>query len=413
MRIKIRNAQELILMCIALAGELPKNFDPAEYNIPITKAYLKTRITAMKKNGLVTSRRKQNYTRLKDPEGLKALANFSEALFEHYMRISNNHSSGRSGSAKKKMNISAQVSSVFFMMRCGCLIDTIGMEYDSNLFGKKNKNENNVLDSILGGSDFFINNTASPTFFLDSKGEILPLRKLAESANHKEPCFFSARFIKNSIETRESKIKIRGSRFTGFFLNDSDIFSVYYIDKADEDFLIKNNAEAEAKITGAKIFNAANPDKQILTVPDSIIIIPDKELIPSIINPEKRKRFSLNSIYNSFSIIPDDEEGQFMMEIFKTKNYREKIKNTLYYPEEIRNDKDCDGIIDGRKSWELITCNYSKIYRIKKEKTRKAHVICFDTQEEMIKELLKGYNTEFITIKWEDRHELKRLMKEQ
>lgn len=410
MKIKIRNAQELILMCIALAGELPKNFDPAGHNIPITKPYLKTQITAMKKNGIVTSRRKQNYTRLKDPEGLKTLADFSEALFEHYMRISNNHSLSGSGNAKKKMNINAQVASVYFMMRCGCLIDTIGMEYDSNLFGKKNKNENNILDSILGGSDFFINDDSSSTFFLDSKGEILPLKKLAQSVSHKEPYFFSARFIKNSIETRESKIKIRGSRFTGFLLTPTRIFSVYYIEKAGEDFLIKNNAEAEAKTTGAKIFNAANPNRRLLTIPDSIVIIPDKESIPSIIHPEKRTRFSLSSVYDTFTIITDDEEGQFMMEILKTENYREKIKNTLYYPEEIRNGKDCDGVVDGRKSWELITCDYSKIYRIKKEKTRKVHVICFDTQKEIIKKLLKGYNTEFITIKWEDRQELKKMI---
>jgi hypothetical protein len=99
----------------------------------------------------------------------------------------------------------------------------------------------------------------------------------------------------------------------------------------------------------------------------------------------------LEALFSHFYFLPPNIYGDFVIQILSRENWRAKLQEALYG--EPAKDPRLDGVMNGTPSWELISCEYSKIQMVKKlAGNNPVNFIIFGWQEPILKQLTKGMN---------------------
>lgn len=351
MKIKANNLSEYFISLLALAGEVSKDIKISD----ATDKSVSNIITKLKKKHYLKIDKKHKRIRLKYPEGLEALKEFSEELYYHYMLVSNNHNFAMT---EKGVKTSKELSEVIIFLESeGYEIDNLKIDYNPNNFGQ-NENED-ILASILTGNMF---DMGLAHFY--ENGEVVPLMEGISFIPETAKKFFSTRYIKMNVSGTN---KMNLSKIRGILLSNENIYCIY---SGDKTLSLNIGAEKYMKKLAYDIYQNAY-DKQAKNI-SAIIFSND---IP--------KKFSDN-MFNAYHVISYDHPEIFQM--ITQKNWKTKIQNLLYGDV---SDTVYDGNWEGMPSYELLSCNYDKI-NIQHPADLIPHYICFSWQEETVRKLLKN-----------------------
>lgn len=361
MDITANNTTEVLLGLIALAGEIPKDISINEIN----ERTLQNQISKAKKSKIFKIDNNHNRIRLKSPDGLTALQEFSEELYMHYNMVSNNH---QFQTSKKALANQKQFSqTVLMMIENGYEIDNMNIIHKSNHFGK-NMEKVDEIDFVLGDGllDFGMNK-------FTSSGKIIPVIDAASLIPFHEKRFFTSKYLKLG-ESINDRINI--SRISGVMLSQGNLYNVYNLEDGARIF---KNSEMDMNNTIQNLYASAYG--KILKDFEAIIIT--KTL------PLRTER--LDGLFSHYYFIPNSWYGNIVIRILSCENWREKVQEALYG--EVSPSSIADGFFNNIPSWELVTCEYSKIKKVKKiAGNNPVHFIIYDWQENIIKKLTQGMN---------------------
>ena len=364
MNIIANNTTEVLLALIALAGEIPKNIEIAE----VSDKTLQNQISKAKKASILKVDTKHNRVRLKAPHGLEALENYSEELYLHYNMVSNNH---QFQTSKKAVDSQKTFSkTVIQMLKCGYEIDNIRIIHKSNHFGK-NEEEKDEIDLVLGGGllDIGMDKFAA-------NGEIVPLVESASLMTKNERRFYTSKYLKHGVSIND---RINISRISGILLSEGNLYNVYNLEDGSKIF---KSAETDMNEEIRKIYTSAYGK-----LPKGFEAIIITGMIPA-------RTERLDSIFSHYYFIPENEYGNLIIRILSCENWKAKLQEAIYG--ESSRDSRIDGIMNGVLSWELLTCEYNKVQRLKKiAGNNPVNFVIFGWQEDSIRVLTKGLNCSF------------------
>lgn len=372
MDIVANNTTEVLLSLIALAGEIPKDISINEIN----ERTLQNQISKAKKSKIFKIDNNHNRIRLKSPDGLMALKNFNEELYMHYNMVSNNHQFQTS--KKALVNQKQFCQTVLMMLENGFEIDNFSIIHESNHFGK-NAEKVNEIDFVLGDGllDFGMNKFAN--------GEnIIPIVDAASLIPYNEKRFFTSKYLKLG-ESVNDRINI--SRISGVMLSQGNLYNVYNLEDGARIF---KNSEMDMNNTIQNIYASAYG--KVLKDFEAIILT---EKLPA-------RTERLDGLFSHYYFVPHSRYGNIVIRILSCENWREKVQESLYG--EASSSTIADGFFNDIPSWELLTCEYSKVKKIKKiAGNNPVHFIIYEWQEDVIKKLAQGmnYTCEILTYEQE------------
>ena len=382
MKVTANNITEVLLALIALAGEIPKDITINE----VSEKTLQNQISKSKKAGLLKIDANHNRIRLKSPKGLAALKEYSEELYLHYNMVSNNH---KFQTSKKALLSQQQFSStVIMMLMNGYEIDNLSIRHKSNHFGK-NEDEKDGIDLVLGDGLLGI---GMDKFAAD--GNIIPLIDSASLLTKSERRFYTSKYLKLGEPIND---RINVSRLTGTMLSGGNLYNVYNIEDGSRIF---KSAEIDMNNKVRNIYMSAYG--KTLREFEAIIII--KQI------PTRMDR--LEEIFSHYYFIQDSRYGAFTLEILSQENWKQKLQEALYG--EISPSPRFDGAVGDIPSWELLSCEYSKIQKLKKiAGDNPVHFVIFEWQIPIVTQFARGMNFSFqVLTEGQEQELLRELLKE-
>ncbi len=369
MKVTVNNVGELAIALIGLAGELPKDINLKNIN----NRTLQNAISKYKKEMRLKIDKKHNRVRLRSPQGIEDLKNISNDLYQHYMMISNNHNFSHSEKATENLKFYSETT--LMMLRNECLIDNISLRYKPNHFGK-NTEEYDPLET------FEIN-----PFVEDNK--IVTIGKATSVIPKNEKRFYTSKYLKHGYPVTH---RINLSKISGLLISNENMYRVYCF---NDEILIPLTAEQTMGVMTRKIYENAYGKAPAKS---SAIIISNEM-------PKK----DLSKLFTDVHTIPNDKNGDFVLQMLCTDNWREKILKALYG--EVCHSKLYDGTKDDLPSWELLSCDYSKLQTIKKvAKDMPVNIICFDFQVPLVKKITKGVKTQIDILNNKQKDMLQQLL---
>lgn len=141
---------------------------------------------------------------------------------------------------------------------------------------------------------------------------------------------------------------------------------------------------------------------------EAIVFLEDLSVVPEML--KRTKGFNPTKFLNQYYIIPT-KHAELPIKILTTPNHREIIKALIYDTKKSEINEAHDGMIADIKSYEFLSCNYSKIEDIKKDGTP-AHIVCYSWQAESIRNCIpQRIDLDFYVIPDEISDRLKKYFK--
>lgn len=361
MNVTANNITEVVISLIALAGEVPKDLKIQE----VKEKTFQNQISKAKKDSILKIDNNHKRIRLKAPKGLELLNNFSEELFLHYNMVTNNHQFQTSKKAIQSQKYFSQA--VLQMVRNGFEIDNFNIVHKSNHFGK-NEEERDEIDFVLGSGllDIGMNKFAAD-------GKIIPLVESASLLTQNERRFYTSKYLKLGSNIND---RINVSRISGIMLTEGNMYNVYRLDDGSKIF---KSAEYDMNNIIRKIYMSAYG--KTLNDFEAIIIT---NLLPA-------RTERLDGLFSHYYFIPNNIYGDVVIQILSRKNWKAKLQEALYG--EVSPNPRVDGIMNDIPSIEILSCEYSKIQKIKKiAGNNPVDFIAFEWQKPIVDKLARGMN---------------------
>lgn len=379
MIVNVYNAKELLIVIASICGELSTDVELPDITIGTTG----NAILSLKKEKVFSVNKKEKRVRFRwGIEGQEGIKEISTRLYAHYVFLTNNHKFKSGDNSIKRQRESSEDS--LFLLLSQVHVDNIKIEYKPNNFGQ-NKDQRIFFEK---GEKVFPN-----------IGEILNLKEFTGILPDGNGFFYSSRILKKMLSSSGTS-RINTSKANGILLANKNSYVVYgetllegktskTAERAMRDFSfrIKENA-----------FGRGNCEKYNRNSSGMAIVLLDKDgkkykrEIKSIV---KSNSFLLDKIYESYHLIPKNENGRRVLKIIEKQNWEHRLLKSLY-----GNNIEKTGINDGYaeegyRSWELLSCNYKKLRVIMKAvfSGETIDIVCFSWQAEIVKEITKNINT--------------------
>lgn len=389
MQITLGNMNEYIIASISLAGELDKNLLITN---TITDNYYKDTLYRMSKDKLIT--RKEDRVRLLAPKGIDSLKK-QEDLYTHYMLMTTNHRTPKNRSEKARRQKLAQTVSAF--IRKGMYIDNIQILHITNEFGKyptKAIDENISLDRFMGQSRIY--NVGERNFLKDSAR--ISYFDMITNLEPGNAYFYTSKVIKFFDESNINTVRIALSRTMGELLSNGNSYPIYYIKSLNE--IWKKEIEKEVKFHIDKAHDLAfgkeslNRKRELHKGNQAIFLTDKKDLIEPICKmPLNTKNINPRTVFGEVYLLPNDEDGFYVMDLLLSENWEEKIIKSIYGKKVTSGLP--DAMINQKPSWELLSCNVGKLKKITSLNNKQIHIVCYEWQKEILTKILFKKEIEF------------------
>ena len=259
-------------------------------------------------------------------------------------------------------------------------MDNIKLRHSINNFGKLEQKRITVQDGKV---------------FPDI-GDILDIKSIIENIPEDEGYFYNAKIFKKVFSSNATS-RINMSKAIGLYMSGGNTYTVYgqsliqdkstrTAEKAMRDFSFRASEYAYGKETMQENQRKAPNGSAIILIKDN-----KREYKKEVKAVIKSKNFLLDRIFTSYHLVPDGEKGKKIIELIGKKGWQEKLNRSLYGKNTEEHGKNDGYTKDGRRSWELLSCNYKKIREINKSVSpeKEIDIICFKWQKELIEELTK------------------------
>jgi len=348
-----------LLKIIALCGEFPYN---SLYLIDGNERILKRNILNMKKEGYITIVGSGQHKTIRiTKKSFEPLRKIGEEYLSHYLSITDNHHF-RGG---KKDNSSERVIwRRHRMAEAYCMF--LDIEADVWSFEK-------------------------PTLSLDNKN--------TNRINANSIIFYSSKELKNA--DIEQRYKTEFTRIMGALFCPGGVYAIYNTNKGlmkwnkqgegKAQVLIEDIVSMNYKVEDNNLSNAIMFGKDIDTA---------KEILESnggLKDCNDFEMLSFDNTYNNIYFLTLDENGLYQLNLLIQKNWYNYIRNSIF-PKEFLNIEylsiDCDAYDKSNNKYILMFLdgNIGKLKRFKEatydNKNKKFEVVCFDWQEEMLRNYL-------------------------
>ena len=356
-----------ILRIIAMSGEFPYQ---SLYLIDGNERLIKRTVLNMKKEGYVTILGKGPMKTIRiTKKAFTPLQKMGDGLLEHYLSVTDNHHF-RGGKDKTADRI---IWRRHRMAEILCMFDDLGAKIWSS---------------------------EKPSLTLD------PKEKPCISKN--DLIFYTSREMKNA--DIEQRYKTEFTRIMGVLFSPGGVYGVYNTNKG----LMKWNKQGEGKaqvlIEDIVSINCSN---EYSSLDNAIMFGKDMSVALDILNSNGGKKdindfelLSFDNTYNNIYYITLDDEGLYQLSLLTQNNWYDAIRYSIF-PEEFLNTTylsvDCDAYDKAHNKYIMMFLdgNIGKLKRFKEasfdNKNKKYEVVCFDWQEEMLREYL-GDNATLLVI---------------
>ena len=373
MQIQVKNLTEVIVGLISLAGEIPRDI----HIQGVADASVVNQINRLKKKQLIKHDAKHNRIRLRSPDGIDYLKNFSPDLYAHYMMISNNHQFQTGEKANENNRLFSEC--VLYMIQCGYQIDNLSILYRPNIFGR-GEEKTDEIDKVLSGGlfdlgcDVFLKNDA-----------IVPLEEAVALTADKK--FFTSRYLKKGYLVT-SRLNI--SAAAGMIVSHGNVYTVFF-GRENGRLNIPSERAMNTRIRELYKYAFGEEDFEQFSkeYPKAIILTKN-------ISAQVKRMESFENLFRNHYILPIDENGARVLDLLTSENWQPRIRTGLYGED---NNKICDGYFNNIPSWEILSCDFSKAKRVAKYSgNSKTNFICFKWQEKLVKTLTKNTNAVITTL---------------
>ena len=231
---------------------------------------------------------------------------------------------------------------------------------------------------------------------VEFRPQALPNLRMDEWGNRlpNKPLFYTSRQLKRFADN-DGKETIY-TRLIGALFIGSEYYSVYNARK--EVLRWDNNSESKANVMLMKLakMNTMATEQRTAIVFGESMETMEKTLEE--MSEEKRTKKQTAPVveksYRDLYYIPLTEKGIRMFRMFLVPDWREKILSGLYKSSERSYNKghfEYDALVDGVYSFSFLDGNIARLIRFKNvtdRKTRQTEVLCFDFQEEFLRNFL-------------------------
>jgi hypothetical protein len=356
-----------LLKTIALCGEFPYH---SLYLIDGNERLIKRNILNMKKEGYITIQGKGQMRSIRlTKKAFEPLKAINEEYLTHYLSITDNHHF-RGG---KDKNADRIVWRRHRMAEINCMFDYIGAKLWTN---------------------------EKPKLVLHPTGE--------KQIQQDDIIFYTSREMKNA--DIEQRYKTEFTRIMGALISPGGVYGVYNTNKG----LMKWNQQGEGKAQVLiEDIVSYNYSGEYESLDNAIMFGKDMETALKILNSNGGKRdvndfelLNFDNTYSNIYYITLDDNGIYQLNLLIQKNWYDSIRYSIF-PESFLDTSylsiECDAF-DKKNNKYIIMFLDGNIGRLKRfkeasydNKSKKYEVVCFDWQEDMVKEYI-GENASLLVI---------------
>jgi hypothetical protein len=433
---KITSFTELTLLMISLSGQLKSDY---YVNLDITDSYARKCIAEMIRDKKIKRCAYDygTYLRLKKPGGIKALTAMSDSLYQRYMEVTYGHKFSNRVDFIKRLGNMSEVNNLITSLAWP--LDNIKVEYEANMFGRSKKGagaairiledcEHNNLMSKGGPGQ-----TSNERIDLPNQKDFTHEKSIEEEEGEKSRQgggaadtgaydfeeylkesnrigveYFTSRVVKR-FDKGTYNLRINLSRFYGVVISDGGIYPVYFIGHE----LIDWEPGAEQSL-GIHIPNIAErsrgrgySEKMFERYKNGagIFLVKDYGIVKELVNPDKKSKKKngvmdpLNVYGNAYVIPLDRKLAEPVLKLITLDDWQGFARKIVFTIEERERAKEKDAkqcmaeavLDDGSYSWEMISCDISKLKLISNQYIENGvTIICYPWQEEIIQRVMKG-----------------------
>ena len=411
--LRTTNLKDYLLVLIALNGQLhEKQLD----NISCMPKYKYNALGELTRESKVdkTSSELGVLYRLKRPNGLNAVLEISQELYDHYLLITNNH--------KKRNDIPylsraiAQSKIVTLLSQNDCSINSITINYDNTKRTTKRKDTTTIP-------------APQPSELLNSKLQKAPLIKrggllqpivnafdknyINKNMNGESFIYLTSIIFKRLAPEIEEQALII-SRFTGVLLSPGGCYTVYQLE-SDQTWLTdsekKFQKDLKNYLQGTYPMLLIQKFDLVKRRGTGIFFVENYEIeVYMWIGKRKKKRNRTPvvpyQVCDNCHLLPlDKEDSRVPLELLKTVDWETKLKRLIYTEEELANaninpEIKADAFIKDRGySFEMLSCNLKKLYIIEEGSwTEKVNILCYSWQHMPLVKTLKRLKVSYTII---------------
>ena len=439
--IKIKSFTELLLLLISITGQIKNDFYA---NMDITDTYARKCVSELIKDKKIKRCTYEygTYLRLKKPSGMEQINQMAGTLLERYMDATYGHKFSNRIEYVKRMGNMSEVNNLIVSIKWP--LDNLQIEYEANIFGRgtgaatRSQNPTRILMLTekgvplqpLGQKGIQDSNRPPEKMPVSKQGGERSRQGGAASATGPY-CFeeylseslrvgteyFTSRVIKR-VDKETYNLRINLSRFYGVIISDGGIYPVYFIGQelvewepgAEQSLNIYIPSIAErsrGRSYSVKMFDRYKNGAGVFLVKDYNILT---ELMSNGKQGKQKKKSTMVSpltIYGNAFVIPINRKlAEPVLKLITLDEWQEYAKKIIFTIDERKRATAgrakqilAEAVLDdGSYSWEMISCDISKLrhisnLRIEKEVT----IICYPWQEETIKKVMgESVNTETV-----------------
>lgn len=364
-----------ILKLIALCGEFPYQ---SLYLLDGNDRIIKRTILNMKKEGYLTIIGKGPMKTIRiTKKSFEPLKEIGEEYLQHYLSITDNHHF-RGGKDKNSDRI---IWRRHRMAEICCILQDISVKIWSH---------------------------EKPLLTLESQNNnLIPANDIV---------FYTSREMKNA--DIEQRYKTEFTRIMGALFSPGGVYAIYNTNKG----LMKWNKQGEGKAQVLiEDIVSYNCKKEYSSLNEAIMFGKEMSTALEILNSNGGKRdsndfelLSFDNTYNNIYYVTLDDNGIYQLSLLTQKNWYDAIRYSIF-PNEFLNNSylsvDCDAYDKKNNKYIMMFLdgNIGKLKRFKEasfdNKNKKFEIVCFDWQEEIVKEYLGG-NTSLLVITADKLNEL-------
>jgi hypothetical protein len=368
---------------------------------------------------------------------MEAIMSMSDNLFERYMEVTYGHKfSNRIDFVKRLGNVS-DVNNLILALAWP--VDNVQMEYEEILFGKIKKgagaatlthkpdeqksllNKRGLNQSATEPEDSLSDEFDTHENIIGEKGggEVrhggqpavtgaYDFDEYLNESNRRGTEYFTSRVVKR-FDKGTYNLRINLSRFYGVVISDGGIYPVYYIGQelvewepgAEQSLNVHmpNIAErSRGRSYSEKMFEKYKNGAGIFLVKDYRII---EELMRSTKQAKKKSTMidPLKIYSNAFVIPIDRKKSEPVLRLLAIDEWQDYSRRIIFTIEERERAKEKNAkqsmaeavLDDGSYSWEMISCDISKLKLISSQQIENGvTIICYPWQEEVIQRVMQG-----------------------
>jgi len=237
----------------------------------------------------------------------------------------------------------------------------------------------------------------------------------------KKPFFYMSKILKK-VDASDDKKTIQ-TRMAGAFFYGNKCYAIYNTGYDCLEMDLSTECKAKLMLESLADHNTKRSGEisaMLFSFSPNVILDSIRKMDMS---EKKRKKVSgklvlkkytfveLVDAYASVFYIPLDENGMHQFRFFMVDDFQEKLLAALYDPSQRAYGKglfDYDAKVDGVYSVSFLDGNMSKLLRFRKEtlaRARRYEIICFDFQEQFLKELF-GESVDIVVVSMDEAEEI-------